>query len=87
MDKRLRMEFHFAFNRKSKTCTELSRSIQNLKWAGFLAILVFLLGRVEMAEAQQGTVYRVGILSIGRQDDPMLRGLRDGLKEARSLSE
>src|SRR5713226_72005 len=40
-------------NRKSKTCTERGRSIQNLKWAGFLAILVVLVGCVGMAEAQQ----------------------------------
>ncbi len=42
MDKRLRMEFRSAFNRKSKTCPEpfgsaqdkLRRSIQNLKSEG-----------------------------------------------------
>ena len=53
-------------NRKSKTCTELSRSIQNLKWVGFLAIVVLLVGCVGMAEAQkQAKVPRIGFLVAG----------------------
>ena len=39
MDKRFQMEFCSAFNRKSKTCPELSRRVQNLKWAGLVASL------------------------------------------------
>ncbi len=51
-------------------------------------IFLFLLGTVllafvQLAEAQQGKVYRVGLLFIGgRPDTPALKGLRDGLKEA-----
>ena len=54
-------------NLKSKTCTELSRSIQNLKWAAeFLGIFVLLVGCVGMAEAQQpAKVPRIGILELG----------------------
>ncbi len=48
-------------NRKSK--------IQNLKWAGFLATLVLLVGCVEMAEAQQpGKVYRIGYLQTSARE-------------------
>jgi len=72
VDKRLRMEFGSAFNRKSK--------IQNLKWAGFLAILVALVGGVAMAEAQQPKkVSRIGFLSDSRQ--PWDEAFRQGLRE------
>jgi len=51
-------------NRKSKTCTELSRSIQNRKWAGVVGILILILGWVGMAQAQQAKkVPRIGLLS------------------------
>jgi len=60
-------------NRKSK--------IQNLKWAGFLAILVLLAGCAGMAEAQQGKVYRIGIIHQGGPFSAMVDGLRDGLRE------
>ncbi len=58
-------------NRKSKTCPgpfdfaqdKLRRRIQNLKWVEVLAILVFLVGCVGMAEAQQPKkVPRIGII-------------------------
>ena len=50
-----------ADNRKSKTCTEPRRSIENLKWLG---ILVSFVGWVGMAQAQQSTkVPRIGYLS------------------------
>ncbi len=76
-------------NRKSKTCTEpfdssqdkLRRSIQNLKWAGFLAILVLLVGRVGMAEAQQPKIYRVGVITPGGAWYETIDGLRVGLRE------
>ena len=52
----------YSGNRKSKTCAESRRSIQNLKWAGFLA--VFLVGCVAVAQAQQPRkVPRLGYLS------------------------
>jgi len=40
-------------NRKSKTCTELSRSIQNPKWVGLIAIVIAFVGLAGVAEAQQ----------------------------------
>ena len=72
------------FNRKSKTCPELCRRIQNLKWAGFLAILVLLLGCVGMAEAQQPPkVPRIGFLSGGSPTTSPARYevFRQGLRE------
>jgi len=55
-----------------------------MKKAGFLSILfaVTLLAVAVMAEAQQGKVYYVGVLTTGTSDNPHIRGLRDGLKEA-----
>ena len=50
-------------NRQSKICTELSRSIENRKLVGCLAILLLLTGWVRMAEAQQPTkILRIGFL-------------------------
>jgi ABC-type uncharacterized transport system substrate-binding protein len=48
-------------NLESKTCTELSRSIQNLKW---IVLATFCLTTLSIAEAQQETkVRRIGFLS------------------------
>ncbi|HEV8342191.1 MAG TPA: ABC transporter substrate-binding protein [Candidatus Binatia bacterium] len=56
------LSFQFG-NLKSKTCPELCRRIQNLKWAGILATLV--LGCVGLAEAQQQAgVPKIGWLAI-----------------------
>jgi putative ABC transport system substrate-binding protein len=71
----------FSNNRKSKTCTELSRSIQDLKWVGFLAILVVLVGCVGIAEAGQAKVYRVGVIHQGGPYIAVVDGLRAGLRE------
>jgi putative ABC transport system substrate-binding protein len=50
-------------NRKSKTCTELSRSIQNLKWGGIVAIAVTFAMCGAVAQAQQAKkVPRIGVL-------------------------
>ncbi len=50
-------------NRKSKTCTEPRRSIQNPKWAGIFAIFVALTVCGARAEAQQpGKIFRIGFL-------------------------
>ena len=68
-------------NLKSKTCPELSRRIQNLKWVGFLGILVSLVGCVGMAEAQQPKVYRVGVITAGGGFYEIIDGLRVGLRE------
>jgi ABC-type uncharacterized transport system substrate-binding protein len=51
-------------NRKSKTCTELSRSIGNLKWAGIVALVVTFALCGAVVEAQQPKkIPRIGYLS------------------------
>ena len=80
-------------NLKSKTCTERRRSIQNLRWAGFLVILVLLVGCVGMAEAQQpGKTPRLGVLMSGSPEarravlDAFRQGLRDfGYTEGQNI--
>ena len=92
MDKTIRIGSRSGTNLKSKTYTEpfdsaqdkLSRSIQNLKWAGVFAILVLLAGCVGMAQARQsGKVPRIGIFfgtspsaNLGRAE-----AFRQGLRE------
>ena len=50
-------------NRQSKTCPELCRRIQNLKWAGLFAIVVALTVCGARADAHQtGKVSRIGFL-------------------------
>jgi hypothetical protein len=83
-------------NQKSKTCTEpfdsaqdkLRRSIQSLKWVGFLAILVLLVGCVGIARAQQPKkVPWIGFLSAAPSIDPaFLEGLRNlGYVEGKNI--
>src|SRR5439155_26841100 len=67
-------------NRKSKTCTEPRRSIQNRKWAGLFAIIVALTVCGARAEAQQTKVYRVGVIHQGGPYEAVVDGLRDGLR-------
>ncbi|MGH7773306.1 MAG: ABC transporter substrate-binding protein, partial [Candidatus Binatia bacterium] len=71
-------------NRKSKTCPEQGRRIQNRKWVGCLAILVMLAGWVRMAEAQQAKkVPRIGFLlapsrsAVSESLDAFQQGLRE----------
>jgi putative ABC transport system substrate-binding protein len=53
----------FSDNRKSKTCGEPCRTIQNLKWAGLFAIVVALTVCGARADAQQtGKIFRIGYL-------------------------
>jgi ABC-type uncharacterized transport system substrate-binding protein len=53
-------------NRKSKTCTEPSRSIENLTWVGIFAIvLTFALGGMVVDAQQAGKVARIGFLDAG----------------------
>jgi len=54
-------------NRKSKTCTELSRSFENLKWCWCIVVVVTLTLCGAVAEAQQpaGKVPRLGFLAFG----------------------
>jgi putative tryptophan/tyrosine transport system substrate-binding protein len=80
-------------NLKSKTCTELRRSIQNLKWVGFLAILLLLVGCAGTAQAQQPTkVPRIGFLSatshstIAARTEAFRQGLLElGYAEGKSI--
>ena len=52
------------FNRKSKTCAEGGRSIQNRKWVGLFAVVVALMMCGARAAAQQPVrIHRIGILS------------------------
>lgn len=66
---------------RRSTCTELSRSIQNLRWTGVFAILVLLLGYAGTADTQQPKVYRIGVIFPGGPLYEAIDGLRDGLKE------
>lgn len=96
MDKTIRTRFlgSYSDNRKSKACPafdklrpracrgELGRSIQNLKWAGFLVILVLLVGCVGLAEAQQPSrLWRVGLFHVGLDHvPPSFPALREALR-------
>ena len=74
----------FTDNRKSKTCTELSLSIQNPKSAGILVFLILLAGYVGTAEAQQATkVPRIGIVAGGDPSNPapQVEAFRQGLRD------
>ena len=52
-------------NRKSKTCTEPRRSIQNRKWLGFSVIVFVLVVCGDVATAQQpGKTFRIGFLDL-----------------------
>jgi putative ABC transport system substrate-binding protein len=66
MQRKFRIRFCFALsdNRKSKTCTEQRRSIQNRKWAGLFAIVLALTmcGAVAVAQQPTGKIHRIGLL-------------------------
>ena len=69
-------------NRKSKTCAEQRRSIQNLKWAGLFAIVVALTMCGGRAMAQQTKkFFKIGVLFIGGRDQPHLEAFKQGLRE------
>jgi putative ABC transport system substrate-binding protein len=73
----------FSDNWKSKTCPELCRRIENLKWRGLSVIAFVLMVTGAVAQAQQpAKVPRIGLLqasSPGR--DPRIEGFRQGLRE------
>src|SRR5215470_2913311 len=88
MNKRtwIRSPDSFSDNRKSKTCTEPRRSIQNRKWAGVFAIVVVLTVCGARTEAQQpAKVHRIGFLSSYPASDPRItlgrEALRQGLRD------
>ena len=68
-------------NLKSKTCTEPSRSIENLKWVGLSLIAFVLLVTAAVATAQKPTrVPRIGHLSIFGAS-ARIEAFRQGLRE------
>jgi ABC-type uncharacterized transport system substrate-binding protein len=87
VNKKIRMGWLDSFfeNLKSKTRTELSRSIENPKWAGIVAIVVTFVMCGATAEAQQpGKIPRIGYLTAG--GDPRTPGtevelFRQGLRD------
>ncbi len=70
---------------RSGSRNNLKSKIQNLKWAGFLAILVLLVGCVGMADAQQpAKIPRIGILPpgpISAERMHLWEAFRQGLRE------
>ena len=80
-------------NLKSKTCTESSRSIQNLKWVRVVAIGVSFILCGTVAQAQQPTkVYRIGYLtnaslsSVAARTEAFHQGLRElGYVEGKNI--
>jgi len=88
----LRSSNSYSHNRKSKTCPELRRSIQNLRWGRIFAIvLIFAFGGA-VAKAQPAKVIRIGFLgptsaasNAGRME-ALRAGLRDlGYLEGKNL--
>jgi putative ABC transport system substrate-binding protein len=78
---RIRFSASHSGNRKSKTCTERHRSIQNRKWAGLFAIVVALTVCGARAEAQQPKkIPRIGFVSSGSAS-VRINALRQGLRE------
>jgi putative ABC transport system substrate-binding protein len=74
----------FSGNRKSKTCPELGRRIQNLKWLGLTAIAYVLVVAGAVAQAQhQEKVRRIGFLSATTPSTIAVRteAFRQGLRE------
>jgi ABC-type uncharacterized transport system substrate-binding protein len=74
----------YSDNRKSKTCTELRRSIENPKWLGLSVIAFMLVVAGAVAQAQQTTkIPRIGYLVISPPSDSAARieAFRLGLRE------
>ena len=75
-------DFDSSDNRKSNTCPEQGRRIQNLKWVGVFAVLVLLVGCAGMAEAQQPKkIPRIGLLAGGRGFGSAGDAFRQALRE------
>src|SRR5215831_15120353 len=74
----------FSDDRKSKTCGERRRIIENRKWAGFLTIFLSLVGILGMAAAQQSKkVPRIGYLSATSPsvNPTRIEAFRQGLRD------
>jgi hypothetical protein len=68
-------------NRKSKTCTEPGRSIENPKWWGIFAIaFAFAFGGLEAPAQQPKKVYRIGFLGAASlsANSARIEALRQG---------
>jgi hypothetical protein len=93
MEKTIWIGSLFDLNRKSKTCPELCRRIQNRKWVGLFAIVVALTVCGARAEAQQSKkVVRLGFLIATSPStektriDSFLQGMRElGYVEGKNL--
>src|SRR5437867_6190965 len=79
----LRSSNSYSHNRKSKTCPELRRSIQNLRWGRiFTIVLIFAFGGA-VAQAQPAKVIRIGFLgpTAAASDAGRMEALRAGLRD------
>src|SRR6266496_6519219 len=71
-------------NLKSKTCPQLSRRIENLKWLGLSVIAFVLVVAGAVAQAQQSKkVPRIGYLSVlsPSSDSTRIEAFRQGLRD------
>jgi hypothetical protein len=74
----------YSDNRKSRTCTELSRSIENRKWVGIVALFVAFTTCGVVADAQQPKkVPLIGYLASGNPTSESARfeGIQLALRE------
>jgi putative ABC transport system substrate-binding protein len=94
MSEIIRQRFRsYADNLKSKTCPELDRRIENLKWLGCFTITVALVLGGAVALAQQSTkISRIGFLitsspsAIAPRMDAFVQGLRElGYVEGKNI--
>ena len=89
---RIGLRFSLSENRKSKTCGERSRTIQNRKWSGLFAIVVALMVCGARAEAQQPKIPRIGYVdagspaTTGHRAHAFMQGLRErGYVDGRNI--
>ena len=69
-------------NRKSKTCTEPSRSIQNRKWGWSIAtVLTFVMCGAVATAQMPAKIPRIGFLFMGSKDQPHLDSFHQGLRD------
>jgi putative ABC transport system substrate-binding protein len=96
MDRRswVRCGGSFSDNRKSKTCTEPSRSIKNPKWLGLSVIVFVLVAAGAVVQAQQpGKIHRIGFIigsssaAASARNEAFRQGLRElGYVEGKNIS-
>jgi hypothetical protein len=87
----LRIEYLFWNNRKSKTCAELTRSIQNRKLVGIIALVLTFAMCGDVAHAQQsGKMSRLRscfmVLGINRTSNPFSKdSVISGISKGKTL--